>query len=585
MLELLPYLKLFRRHSGLMFIGLILSVCTLLASIGLLSLSGWFLTASAVAGLSILTKDQFNYMTPAGAVRFFSIVRTACRWGDRVVSHDATFRILTTLRVSFWKKLAPLSLHQLKQWRQGELLNRLVADIDALDNLYLRLITPIASTLLIIVALTLTMSLFDGHLALFMGGALLVVSLAIPLIFYQLGKLPGQQLILKQSHLRQATTTYLQFQSELLLAQAEPEFMQKVFDQEALFIQAQQRMTRINALATATMLTIMSSLMIAMLWFASTGVGAETQATPMTALMVFFALAAFESMQPLAGAFQYLSSTLTAAKRLNEIMISTPAIQFGCIDKANQSGNIQINDISFSYPDSSTTVLNQLQLHMKTGERIAVLGATGCGKSTLLSLLTRDWDASAGSILLGDQKIQDYSEAALRQMMSVVSQRVHIFSASLADNLRLAKPDASDEELLNVLHLVDLGNLLEDEHAKDSLQQWLGEGGRSLSGGEQRRISLARALLHNAPILLLDEATEGLDPATEKQMMNLILQYSQGKTVLMVTHRLTGLPQMDRIAIIQDGQFDVIDSHTHLLEKHEGYRQMFLRYQQNISVE
>ena len=143
MRELRPYLKLFWQHSGMLSLGLLLTLCTLLAGLGLLSLSGWFLTACAVAGLSVAGKDGFNYMTPAGAVRFFSIVRTASRWGDRVVSHDATFRVLTSLRIQFWKKIAPLSLHQLRAWRQGELLNRLVADIDALDNLYLRLVTPV----------------------------------------------------------------------------------------------------------------------------------------------------------------------------------------------------------------------------------------------------------------------------------------------------------------------------------------------------------------------------------------------------------------------------------------------------------
>ena len=166
-------------------------------------------------------------------------------------------------------------------------------------------------------------------------------------------------------------------------------------------------------------------------------------------------------------------------------------------------------------------------------------------------------------------------EATLRASMSVVSQRVHLFSASLADNLRLAKPDASDDELLKVLQQVGLQGLVADPEA--GLAQWLGEGGRPLSGGEQRRLGLARALLHDAPLLLLDEATEGLDPATEQAMLDLIFAHAEGKSLLMITHRLGGLQRLDRIAMLEHGRIGACGTHAELLASHAGYQSLYRR--------
>ena len=579
MRELRPYLKLFRQHSGMLLLGLLLTLCTLLAGLGLLSLSGWFLTASAVAGLSAVSRDSFNYMTPAGAVRFFSIIRTACRWGDRVISHDATFRVLTSLRIQFWKKISPLSLHQLHAWRQGELLNRMVADIDALDNLYLRLITPVLAAILIIASLFCATLLVDVHLAVLLCGTLLLLALTVPFLFYRLGKHPGQALIISQSHLREACTTYLGCQADLLLFSAEDRYRQFIEREEENLFKAQRRMTAINGFASALMLFLLSLLVCGMLWFAASGVGTQSKADPLTALMVFFALASFEALQPLAGAFQYLSSTLTAARRLNQIMDASPATQFGQHNQSASQGQLEIRDLTFTYPNQSAPVLDHLSLQLQAGEKVAILGPTGCGKSTLLNLLTREWCPAQGEISLDTHPLADFSEGALRASMSVVSQRVHIFSATLADNLRLAKPSATDEELQAVLSNVELDNLLTGNNLKQSLQLWLGEGGRALSGGEQRRLSLARALLHDAPLLLLDEVTEGLDPATEQKIMQLVLEHCRNKSVLMITHRLGGLAEMDRIALLENGQFRVSGTHSELLQNDVYYQSLFSHLQ------
>lgn len=230
---------------------------------------------------------------------------------------------------------------------------------------------------------------------------------------------------------------------------------------------------------------------------------------------------------------------------------------------------LTLRDVSFSYPEQPQKALDALSLQVAPGEHIAILGRTGCGKSTLLQLLTRAWDPQSGDILLNDQPISTLDEAALRRTISVVSQRVHLFSATLRDNLLLAAPDANDDTLSEMLRRVGLEKLLED----GGLNSWLGEGGRQLSRGELRRLAIARALLHDAPLMLLDEPTEGLDATTESQMLELLAEVMRGKTVLMVTHRLRGLSRFDQIIVMDNGQIIEQGNHADLLARQGRYYQ------------
>ncbi|UBO75209.1 heme ABC transporter ATP-binding protein/permease CydC [Aeromonas rivuli] len=561
MTDLLPFLRLYRQHWLSLSVGLLLALVTLAAGIGLLSLSGWFLSAAAVAGMAAASRDTFNYMTPAGGVRFFSIVRTAGRWGERVVSHDATFRVLTRLRVWFWQKLSPLSTGALAGFRQADLLNRLVADIDAMDHVYLRLITPIGAALLSTAGLVFFLSFFDGRLALTLGAILLFGMIALPLVFFFAGRKPGQALILGKAQLRTRLVDYLDGQAELQMFAAAPRALTELQQAEQDLILAQARMARVSGLANASVQLLSGWTLTLMLWLASHGVGGATP-DPITALMVFATLASFEALLPLAGAFQHLSTSLASARRLNEILQDAQPPEWGTLNEPAQGGALQINDLSFGYPGSTQAVLRGCTLQLQAGEKLALLGQTGCGKSTLMGLLTREWSPQSGEILLGGKPLTDYSEGALRASLSVVSQRVHLFATTLRDNLKLAAPAASDGRLAEVLQQVGLGALLEDETGLDA---WLGDGGRPLSGGERRRIGIARALLHDAPLWLLDEPTEGLDSQTERDIMALLMRLGADRAMLLISHRLIGLEQMDRIALMEEGQIRLCAPHQALL--------------------
>ena len=568
MRALLPYLALYMRHKWMLILGVVLAIITLLASIGLLTLSGWFLSASAVAGFAGLY--SFNYMLPAAGVRGTAITRTAGRYFERLVSHDATFRVLQHLRVTTFSKLLPLSPAGLARYRQGELLNRVVADVDTLDHLYLRVISPLVGALVVIVVVTLGLSLLDVNIALVLGGIMLLTLFLLPPLFYRAGKPTGENLTRLRGEYRQQLTGWLQGQAELTIFGASRRYRAQMENTELNWHEAQRKQSELTALSQALMLLIGGIAVMAMLWLASGGVGGNTQPGPLIALFVFCALAAFEALAPVTGAFQHLGQVVASALRITQITGQQPEVTFSTtLSDVPEHLALRLADVSFAYEGQAQPALDHINLTIPAGAHVAVLGRTGCGKSTLLQLLTRAWDPAQGQILFNDTPVSEMSEPALRKTVSMVPQRVHLFSATLRDNLLLAAPGTGDDLLGAMLEKVGLHKLLEDE----GLNSWLGEGGRQLSGGELRRLAIARALLHDAPLMLLDEPTEGLDATTERQILDLLEKEMQGKTVLMVTHRLRGLVDFDQIIVMDNGQIIEQGCHAELLAKQGRYYQ------------
>lgn len=570
MRDLLPYLKLYKKHWFGLSLGMVLAFATLFSSIGLLTLSGWFIAASSVAGLTI-ARETFNYMLPGAFVRGFAMARTAGRWGERVVSHNATFKLLTDLRIFFFEKLTPLIPGRIGNLRDADILNRLVADVDAMDHVYLRLISPVVISILGIASLTLFLCWFDMTLGLTLGAILLAIVLTWPILFYKLGKSNGAELTVNKSTLRVATLDWLQGHSELVLFGVEQNYRDQIVEQQDKLTKNQYSNAVIGGLANGLILLASGWSLVLMLWLAADGVGGNTP-DPYIALIAFATMASFEMLMPIAGAFQYLGQTLTSARRLNDIVHAEPDVAFPEQSaKPISQYDVQFTNVDFHYPDSEVNVLKGIDIHVEQGKKLAILGQTGSGKSTLLQLLTRSWDPQQGQITLGNHPLPSLAESDLRQSISVISQRVDILNGSLRDNLLLAKPDASDDQLIDMLVQVGLSKLTEDI----GLDTWLGDGGRQLSGGEKRRVGIARALLHDAPIVLMDEPTEGLDKQTEQQMMALFERYHVNKTVIYITHRLVGLEEMDNICLLEAGEIIEQGDHQTLLSQKGRYHQLF----------
>ncbi|MTC57036.1 MULTISPECIES: heme ABC transporter ATP-binding protein/permease CydC [Providencia] len=571
---LLPFLALYRRHWFLISLGIILAIVTLLASIGLLTLSGWFLAGTAIVGFPGIY--FFNYMLPAAGVRGAAIFRTAGRYAERLVSHDATFKVLAHLRVFAFSKVLPLSPGGISRFRQGDLLNRLVADVETLDHLYLRVLSPIITAFFVTFVLIFGLSFLDPRLAWVLGGVMLFLLFTMPWVFYRAGKPIGRELTELRSNYRTVLTSALQGQAELALFGATERFRQHLFAIESTWQARQQQQAALTGLSQAIILAASGFTVTLLMWMAAEHVGGNTQPGALIALFVFCALAAFEALGPVAVAFQHMGQVIASATRVSQLMHAKPEVTFKPDGKnLDNLESLVIDNVSFTYPEQPFAVLKNVSLSLNKGQHLALLGKTGCGKSTLLQLLTRAWDVDSGTISINGQSIQEYSELTLRSIMSVVPQRVHVFSDTLRNNLLIANERATDEQLIDVLTQVGLDNLLDNQL---KLNAWMGEGGRQLSGGEQRRLGIARALLHDTPLILMDEPTEGLDAQTEQQILSLLKQKCADKTLIVITHRMQGLELMDTICVMDNGEIIEQGSHQQLLTAQGRYYQFRQRH-------
>ena len=568
MRALLPFLRLFKFAKLPLFLGLVLMITGLASSIGLLTTSGWFLAATAIAGLGTL----FNFFYPSASVRGLAIGRTLFRYFEKLVTHDATFRILAKLRVQVFEKIIPLSPGVLNRYRNSDLLNRLVSDVDTLDSLYLRLIAPFITAIFVILAMCIGLSFVNAPLALGLGVSLLLLVLVIPTVFYQLGKKFGDKLVHSRALYRTQFLEFIQAQAELLLFNAEDKLKDNMAKTEANWQADQQKEANLSGFSTALSLFLNGLIIAAMLWFSSQAeFGNDEYRMAFIALFTFAALGSFEILMPLGSAFLHIGQVIASAERVTDIIEQQPLVAFNGKAEFDQNATtlIEAKDLSFTYPERQNRALENLNLTIQKGQKIAILGKTGSGKSTLLQLLVRNYDANQGELFLAGKPIADYSEDTLRSQFCFLTQRVHVFSDTLRQNLQFASAvNISDEKMIEVLNQVGLGKLLEQEQGLDI---WLGDGGRPLSGGEQRRLGLARILLNDAPILLLDEPTEGLDRETERQILRLILAHAENKTLIMVTHRLTAIEQFDELCVIDEAKLIEKGTYAELLQLEKGF--------------
>lgn len=568
MRALLPFLRLFKFAKLPLFLGLVLMITGLASSIGLLTTSGWFLAATAIAGLGTL----FNFFYPSASVRGLAIGRTLFRYFEKLVTHDATFRILAKLRVQVFEKIIPLSPGVLNRYRNSDLLNRLVSDVDTLDSLYLRLIAPFITAIFVILAMCIGLSFVNAPLALGLGVSLLLLVLVIPTVFYQLGKKFGDKLVHSRALYRTQFLEFIQAQAELLLFNAEDKLKDNMAKTEANWQADQQKEANLSGFSTALSLFLNGLIIAAMLWFSSQAeFGNDEYRMAFIALFTFAALGSFEILMPLGSAFLHIGQVIASAERVTDIIEQQPLVTFNGKAEFDQNATtlIETKDLSFTYPERQNRALENLNLTIQKGQKVAILGKTGSGKSTLLQLLVRNYDANQGQLFLAGKPIADCSEDTLRSQFCFLTQRVHVFSDTLRQNLKFASAvNISDEKMIEVLNQVGLGKLLEQEQGLDI---WLGDGGRPLSGGEQRRLGLARILLNDAPILLLDEPTEGLDRETERQILRLILAHAENKTLIMVTHRLTAIEQFDELCVIDEAKLIEKGTYSELLQLEKGF--------------
>ena len=574
--ELVPFIQLFREHLKWMVLGTLCGLLAVVSTVGLLALSGWFISAAAYAGLTVATAQLFNFFHPGIGVRLFAIGRTLARYAERIVSHDATFRILQSLRSWFYLHLEPLAPSRLMHFRSGDILNRIVADIDALDNLYLRVFSPSVIALIMSVLVVGFLWLFDPVISMVTALFLVMAGFCVPLIALRLGEGCGHELAQHLSDLRIQIVDGLQGMPELLVFGAHHRHLDAVKQSNRALLKSQLRMSQIRGLSLA-LITLLSGLaVLATLYLAVILVNRDALDGAGMALVTLAVLASFEAVLPLPAAYQYLGRTREAGRRLLEIVHVKPQVIFPdrSVTRPLHFG-VRFENVCFRYNHTAGWVLRDVDFHIHPGRRVAVIGETGSGKSTLIHLLVRFRDPASGHIRLGDEDVCNLSESDLRRHISVVAQQPHMFNATLRENLLMARPGAGDDELLDALNSAQLLDFV--TALPDGLDTWLGEAAKLLSGGQARRVAVARAILHNAPLWVLDEPTEGLDTITERKMMGALKELTAGRTLLLITHRLVDLHWMDEIVVLDGGRVVARGTHADLLENNEGYAALHQR--------
>ncbi|MGE5152795.1 MAG: thiol reductant ABC exporter subunit CydC [Bdellovibrio bacteriovorus] len=552
MKDLWRLLRLFRPYAGWMALGIVLSFITLVANLTLMAVSGWFIASMAIAGAAGVS---MNYFTPAAIIRACAIARTLGRYGERLVTHEATLRLLSTLRVWFYERLEPLAPARLQLYRSGDLLSRIRADIDTLDNFYLRTLVPTLTAALASLAFLLFLWRYDSALALILLGLLLLGGVGVPWVVRSLGEGPGRQVVALKSELRAATVDGVQGLAELQAYGADPAQANHINDLSRRLGREQQRLSGLTGLSQGALGLTANLALWLTVWTAIPLVRDGSIAPPDLVMLALFALAAFEAVAPLPAAFQSLGETRAATRRVLEILEAEPLVTEPSIPAPPPQGfAITFEGVSFTYPGAPRPALSGIDLQWSEGAKIALLGPTGSGKTTLVNLLLRFWSPDHGCITLGGTDIADLGGEEVRRHIAVVSQHTHLFSGTIRDNLLLADPSASQQRLEQVCRSAELHGFISAQPEGYATQ--VGEGGIALSGGQARRLAIARALLKDAPVLILDEPTEGLDGPTAQALMETLNRLMTGRRVLLITHRREGLKHMDQVWVLDEGSLN-----------------------------
>lgn len=531
MRELVRMLAVSRRQWPWMAAGIILGVFVIAANTALMALSGWFIASMAVAGA---TAVPFNYFFPSAAIRALAILRTVGRYAERLVTHEAAFRILADLRVRLFRRLEPLAPAGLERYAGGDVAGRLRADVDALESVYLRIVAPLVTGTAAIVLAVLVVARWSVPAALALFVFLMAAGVALPLVARRLADKPGRLSAELSGELRTAVTEGLQGAEELILLGAAERQASSVDDLSYRLVTAQERLGSIGGLILAGGVACGGLGVAAVLFAGSTSVAAGIIAGPVLVMLVLFSAAAFEAAGGMPAALQLVPAAREAARRIRELADAPVPVPDPPVPERLPAGTgIVFRNVSCAY-DPALPVLKGFSLEIPAGERVALAGPSGSGKSTVAEILLRFRDY-AGSVTVGGVEISRLAADDLREMIAAVPQRPHLFNATIRENLLAGNPKAGDAELRRALEDACLAAWV--DALPLGLDTPVGEGGGAVSGGEARRIALARALVKDAPILLLDEPTEGLDAATERQVVARLAARTVGKTVLVITHR------------------------------------------------
>ncbi|MBX3536503.1 MAG: amino acid ABC transporter ATP-binding/permease protein [Chelatococcus sp.] len=535
--DLKPVIRLFiTERRRMLFVGAGLAAVTVLAGVALLGLSGWFITATALAGLTATTAMAFDVFAPAAGIRFLALLRTGARYGERLTTHDATLSVLAALRERLFRGWAGPRAARALALRPAKLLFRLTADIDALDGLYLRVLVPVGAMVAAAIGTAVATGFIAPWLGVSVGVWLLVAGLGIPLVAARMAYRPARRRAQAVEMLRAGAIDLVAGQTELVMVgrlNAQRDHLAAI---DSRLTAADDRLNRIEAGVTVGYGLASALALAGMLLAVAALAEAGTIGAPVAALGILIVLAAVEPFGALRRGALEFGRTLLAARRLApRILHQAASVEPAA---APQGLAVQLIGVDARHEGAARATLRGIDLIVARGERVAIVGASGAGKSTLLALLSGELLPERGE--------------AVAVPTTLMTQRTELFQDSLRDNLRLAAPAAPDGALMRVLDAAGLG--VDVAALPQGLDTPLGEGGLGLSGGQSRRLALARLFLRDTPLWLLDEPTEGLDGATARDVLIRLGREAGERALVIATHIRREAEVADRVIVMEQGQ-------------------------------
>jgi len=526
MSELSPILRLLKPFWRRALLALLLSALTIGSSVALMMTSAWLISTAALQmGITSLG------VAPV-AVRLFGLSRAVFRYLERLASHDVTFRLLAGLRVWFFESIEPLSLVQLQSYRSGDLMSRVVSDVEELQNFYLRLASPPAVAAVMTVAMGLAFGAIDRRLGLVVATFMAVAAVALPLLAWWIGEQTGSRVIENRARLNSHLVDAVQGLPDSIAFGYASELRTTLNRMTGRLAQGERRMGRLDGLQSGLSALTVNLAAASVLWVALGRVDGV-----LLAALALGTIAAFEAITPLALAGQTLGKEMAAARRVLEVIDSAPTVQEGSRRLSDLAARpaIKMVGVTFRYGDEDRPALAGFSLDVAYGTHLLLTGESGAGKSSLINLLLRFADYEAGHVTVGGTDLRAFTHESVRQTFAVMTQRTHLFNTTIRENVRIGRKSASDEEIVAAAQAAHVHDFIQT--LPNGYETYVGEGGALLSGGERQRIALARMLLKEAPIWLLDEVAANLDPLTAVSVLQSVLTAGADRTIILMTHR------------------------------------------------
>ncbi len=561
-----PYLKQYKR---LILLTIFLGVLTVLAASMLTFTSGYLITAASEMPATILL-----LYIPIVGVRTFGISRAVTRYLERLTGHNAVLKILAQMRVKLYGMLEPQALFIRSRFQTGDLLGTLADDIEHLQDAYIRTIFPTIIGLFLFVYSVTILALFDWVFAIFIALCLSVIVFVYPLLSLYMLKKHQLKIKGKRSVLYRTFTDAIFGLSDWIISGKKERFIQQYMNDNHESHQLEKKIAHWNQ-ARAFQLQLISGVILILvgLWAGFSAQNGEIIPTYIAAFTLV-TLPILEGMIPLSQAIDRIPTYQESLKRIENIRKYAPE-EFH--DKSNvslpENPDIRIENVSFRYDKEQEDALKSFSLSIPSGQKMAILGKSGAGKSTLLQLLQGALISNSGNVVIGEQRPSDYGDD-IYEVLSVLNQKPYLFATTVENNIRLGNKEATTEEIKDVIKQVKLDQYIHS--LPKGIETQMEESGQRFSGGERQRIALARILLKNTPIVILDEPTVGLDPKTELDLLETMFESLKDKTVILITHHLIGIEKMDKIIFLDKGQIAMSGSHDELMETNERYRQLYL---------